>query len=299
MQASPRYRDGKRQTQNVLQFSPSIHWIYRWMEPEVLGTPSMASSEFLGYFREENLLMPEGEYKEDYTLQAPGPNERVCYNNHESDPKWMWMYNDLISKFCVCIPFTDFQFTILEQTLVTRSQLHPNHWAMIRGFEIICEYLGVPPSPNVFFYLFTLTCPSSRGLTMGWLSFRAIVNQKVFCLYEESFYNFKPIYFKLFQAPSMTPFWETKEEELTKVNYYWNKYFGAPLIEEDDFMPKEWAVAQFFLQSFEKKHLNVKGIVSVNTEAARKYLGLFTFSFGIFLAFYVYTLLLTSDFFYK
>ena len=133
-------------------------------------------------------------------------NERVYYINHESGLNWMWMYDVLISKFGVQIPFTDFQFTILEQTLVALSQLHPNSWAMIRGFEIIYEYLGAPPSNKVFFYLFTLTRPNDRGVTTSWLSFWAHVNQKVFLLYEESFHNFKPVYFKVFGASGIAPF---------------------------------------------------------------------------------------------
>ena len=79
----------------------------------------------------------------------------------------MWMYDVLISKFGIRIPFTHFQFTILEWTETAPSQLHPNSWVMIRGFEIICKYLKVPPSPNVLFYLFTLTWPSGSGLTTG------------------------------------------------------------------------------------------------------------------------------------
>ena len=48
------------------------------METEVLRIPSIVTPEFLGHFREENLITLEGEYEEDYVLEAPGPNERVC-----------------------------------------------------------------------------------------------------------------------------------------------------------------------------------------------------------------------------
>ena len=108
-----------------LVFQPSIHWIYRWVDPEVLGIPSRASSKFLRSLTEEHLIMPEGEYKEDYILEAPHVNERVCYINHERGPNWMWMYNILISKFGIRIPFNHFQYTILERTGAAPSQLHP------------------------------------------------------------------------------------------------------------------------------------------------------------------------------
>ena len=85
---------GKRQ--NALMFPPSIHWTYLWVEPEVLGSPSVVIFKFLGHFREENLLTLEGEYEKEYILRAPSPSERVFYINHGSGPSWMWMYDILI-----------------------------------------------------------------------------------------------------------------------------------------------------------------------------------------------------------
>ena len=72
------------------------------------------------------MLTPEGEYKEEYILEAPNVDEKVCYLNLVGSPKWMSMYDILISKFGVCIPFTHFQFAILEQTGIALSQLHLN-----------------------------------------------------------------------------------------------------------------------------------------------------------------------------
>ena len=84
---------------------------------------------------------------------------------------------------------------------------------MMRGFNIIYEYLGVLPSPNTFFFLLIFLRPTGGELTTGWLSFQARSNRKVFNLYEESFYHFKPIYFKVFGDPGTTSLWENKEGE--------------------------------------------------------------------------------------
>ena len=83
----------------ILQFPPTIHFIYNWVDKEMLGTRSQVTCEFLRSLREENLITQEGQYEEDYTLKVPNVNERVCYINHESRPNWMWIYNVLISKF--------------------------------------------------------------------------------------------------------------------------------------------------------------------------------------------------------
>ena len=98
----------------ALVFSFAIPSVYRRVDPEVLGIPSKVTSEFLKSLCEEHLLTLEGEYEEEYILEAPCANERVCYLNLVGGSIWMWMYDVLISKFGVRIPFTHFQFTVLE-----------------------------------------------------------------------------------------------------------------------------------------------------------------------------------------
>ena len=154
---SYRFLMAKKQSLIFLSAIPSL---YRWADSEVLGIPSKVTPKFLKSLREEYLLTQEGEYEEEYYLEAPSTDERVCYINLHDGPRWIWIYDVLISKFGVRFPFTHFQFSILECTGAAPSQLHPNSWAMIRSFEVICDYLNVPPSSNVFFYLFTLTRPS-------------------------------------------------------------------------------------------------------------------------------------------
>ena len=99
--------------QKTLLFPQSISWIYRWVDPEVVGVPSAVTPEFLHQFQKENLITPEGEYEEEYVLEALDPSERVCYINHEGGPRWLWMYDVLITKIGVQILFTHFQVTIL------------------------------------------------------------------------------------------------------------------------------------------------------------------------------------------
>ena len=65
----------------MLVFHSIIPLIYRWVDPEVLGIPSKVTSEVLKSLHEEHLLTPEGEYEEEYILEAPGADERVCYIN--------------------------------------------------------------------------------------------------------------------------------------------------------------------------------------------------------------------------
>ena len=106
-------------------FPSMISSIYRWVDPEVMGIPSRVTLEFLKSLREEHLLTSEGEYEGEYILEVSGADERVCYINLVGGPRWMWMYDILISKFGVRVPFTHFQFIILKWIGATPSKLHP------------------------------------------------------------------------------------------------------------------------------------------------------------------------------
>ena len=101
-----------------LVFPFVIPSLYHWVDSEVLGIPSKVTSEFLKSLREEHLLTLEGEYEEEYYLEAPFADKRVCYINLHGGSRWMWIYDVLISKFRA---FTHFQFSVLEHTGATPS----------------------------------------------------------------------------------------------------------------------------------------------------------------------------------
>ena len=81
-------------------------------------------------------------------------------------------------------------------------------------------------------------------------------------MYEESFHNFKPMYFKVFGAPNSIPFWESLESELL-FNCFWSKYCDAPQIKEGNLKPQKQLIVWFFLEHFRKNHLNLKNLVGL------------------------------------
>lgn len=199
------------------------------------------TSKFLHSLREENLITLEGEYEEDYTLEIPSKYERVCYINHE----WPELDVDIQYPHLKAQHLDSVhQFPILRSKAYLSCPLPipPKQLGNGSGFSRSFAKSRSPTILQCFFLPLHLHSSQWRRSNHGWLSFRAHVNRKVFLLCEESFHNFKPVYFKVFGAPRTTHFWETQEWELTKVNVYWNKNFEAPRIEYDDLMPEEWAV---------------------------------------------------------
>ncbi|MCI71417.1 zinc finger protein, partial [Trifolium medium] len=55
------------------------------------------------------------------------------------------MYGDVIRSFNLWFPFTSFEDTILRILNIAPSQLHPNSWAFVKAFEIVCLGLDIEP----------------------------------------------------------------------------------------------------------------------------------------------------------
>ena len=59
-------------------------------------------------------------------------------------------------------PFTRFERELLTELDIAAAQLHPNNWAFVRAFQIMCDHLGLPASVDVFLFLFEAKHPGDR-----------------------------------------------------------------------------------------------------------------------------------------
>ena len=143
---------------------------------------------------------------------------------------------------------------------------------MIWGFEIICQYLEVPPSPNAFFFLFTLTCPNGGGLTTGWLFFFSKLMQigKYFYRIRNLSINSNHSTLKCSELRRRFHVGRRRKESWKLIVC---EIRIIPRVNKDDLTSEEWAVVDFFLTSFGEENLNLKCIVGVDVEAARRHLG--------------------------
>lgn len=64
------------------------------------------------------------------------------------------MYMCLFKVLGLVLLLTAFQCALLEHLNVAHSQLHPNSWAMVRAFEVLCPFFNIRPSVLVFLYFF-------------------------------------------------------------------------------------------------------------------------------------------------
>jgi len=99
---------------------------------------------------------------EDWEVLLPSTSDRVCseYENHVIP-----MYEVVFKDMGFRLPFSDFQREVFRWTKLSPSQIHPNSYAFMRVFELVCNYLKVPAFKNVLFTIFTF----QRG--NDWVSF--------------------------------------------------------------------------------------------------------------------------------
>jgi hypothetical protein len=122
--------------------------------------------------------------EEDVVLLSCDPDERVCDQEMagEGDESY-FVYTAVLEEFGVKIPFTPFEMDVLKFLNVAPTQIRPNSWAFIRGFEILCKSLGLEPSVAVFFQFY-----GTKDVNKGtWIAISAHSGKRLFPSYASNF----------------------------------------------------------------------------------------------------------------
>jgi len=102
------------------------------------------------FFRSKLNISATGN-EEDVVVLSCDLDERVCEQEMAGALNESFlMYMEILEEFGVKIPFTAFVMDVLKFLNVVLSQICPNSWAFIRGFEILCSALSLEPSIGVF-----------------------------------------------------------------------------------------------------------------------------------------------------
>jgi hypothetical protein len=104
------------------------------------------------------------------------------------------MYISLINQFNLFFSFTDFEGSILRALNVAPIQLHPNSWAFIKAFELVCLGLEISdPSIAVFFSFYQIKNLSPKYV----VSLCSQPNRGLFGLYCSHFKNYKDSFVRI------------------------------------------------------------------------------------------------------
>ncbi|RDX60355.1 hypothetical protein CR513_61506, partial [Mucuna pruriens] len=163
---------------------------YSWVDPEVLRVSSVLvkSDSLLGMA--SAICRPK---TWSVTATSCRSGEAVCMNSAEGPRPFFYLYDTLHSRLRIQLPFTHFERSVLRALNVAPTQLHPNSWAFVRAFELLCEDLGKAPSLGVFFWFFG----SRKTDRVGWTSLSNRPKRSLLRPFSESYKGFKDRFFRV------------------------------------------------------------------------------------------------------
>ena len=134
--------------------------LYCWAPVDLLEkTSTFTILESIATYRKKQSCHPSRVFGKDHDkyvqMVACRKGEPVC-SDEASDPEgpFCFIYSTLFRRLGLRLPFTPFERTLLTEVNVTPAQLHPNSWAFMRAFSILCCSLGLTPSVDIFLYFF-------------------------------------------------------------------------------------------------------------------------------------------------
>ena len=83
---------------------------------------------------------------------------------------------------------------------VAPTQLHPNSWASMQAFHVVCKFLSLSPNPKVFLYFYS-SRPSKYS---GWISLISRSKACLLSLFTFLYKNFKGVFFQ-------NSYWKNRE----------------------------------------------------------------------------------------
>ena len=151
-------------------------------------------------FREKQALCKEDE--NDVIVGVCELDEPVCRDGTLPPREtFTFIYATLFERLGFRLPFNNFEKGLMTTLNVAPAQLHPNSWAFIRAFHILCKGLGIQPTPAMFLYFFELKSGSSRSV---WYSLSGAGGRGLLTLYQSSYKGFRGAFVKIL-APEHNP----------------------------------------------------------------------------------------------
>jgi len=127
------------------------------------------------------------------SLERVSVIDRECHGQEGATEKFFYMYMCLFSQLHMRLPLDGFTMGVLWALNVALTQLHPNSWAYLQAFRILCQSLYLEPTPYAFLYIYdTRPC---RPAT--WLSLISRPSISRLDAFSQSFKHFKNGYFKV------------------------------------------------------------------------------------------------------
>jgi len=175
----------------VVRPLPDYKQLYPWASSALLGETSSINTDvdILCLKKDDQAhLSYSKEHDDKVSIRPCPPGEPICTDNRGSDGEpFCFVYATMFKKVKLRFPFTRFEREILTELDIAPAQLHPNGWAFVRAYQIICAHLGHPASVDVFLYLFEAKNPRDRV----WVSLNGVAGRSILSIFQQSYKDWK------------------------------------------------------------------------------------------------------------
>jgi len=127
------------------------------------------------------------------SLERVSAIDLVCHGKEGAIENFFYMYMCHFSQLHVRLSLDDFTMGVLRVLNVAPTQLHPNSWAYLQAFRILCQSLYLEPTPYAFLYFYD-TRPRRPATWLSLISRPSISRLDAF---SQFFKHFKDGYFKV------------------------------------------------------------------------------------------------------
>ena len=117
-------------------------------------------------------------------------NERVCHGKEGAKLDFFYVYACFFHDLGLTVPFADWQMAVLREIKCAPTQIHPNAWASMQAFDVLCRAAGLTATMPLFLHFYKTRPTTSKG----WVSF---FGANKFSLYLASYKGFKTGFFKI------------------------------------------------------------------------------------------------------
>jgi len=122
------------------------------------------------------------------------PGEPVCGDERASNGvPFFYFYQVVFKCIGMRLPFSRFERELLAEINVAPAQVHPNGWAFVKAFDILCGFFGHTPSFDIFLHFFEV---KKQGKSL-WVSLNGICGRVLLTLFQQSFKWWKGKFFKV------------------------------------------------------------------------------------------------------
>jgi len=202
------------------EFSALRHPGYEWVDPRVkLPLSRFSKSATIVDFRKKYDILADTVDDRSISVERAMSGDSVCHGRKGHSHDFFYMYSTLVSDLHVRLPFDDFTMGVLRVLNVAPTQLHPNSWASLQAFRLVCRVFHLRPSPQVFLQYYC----TRPGDLVSWLSLVGQSHQCLLASYTQSFKRFKTGFFKVVIRSAGAGYFYFENGE-PKFPFYWTKH---------------------------------------------------------------------------